>query len=117
MGKTWQKRLLLSLGSAFLQSYVSLISSGALEPHHVLTDTCELTLGKTLGTGASGTVFLAAFRGQDVAVKSISDTSLSFNLREFLSELALMNIVRHKNVVQLIFASRTSGNYLLASKV
>lgn len=116
MGKQWHKSVVLALGGGFLHSYVALISSGALEPQHVLVDDKDLVLGKKLGTGASGTVFLASYRGQHVAVKTISDESISFNLKEFLSELALMNIVRHRNIVHLVCASLKAGAYFLASK-
>jgi len=82
-GKPWGKRVVLALGSTFLQCYVSLVNCGMLEPSHFLIDGKDLVLGKQLGTGASGTVYLASFRGQELAVKSIDDNSLSFNLKVF----------------------------------
>ncbi len=48
--------------------------------------------------------------------KALSEDSLSFSLKEFLSEMALMHIVRHRNVAHLIGGSIRPGNYFLVSR-
>lgn len=114
--RPWRKVLTLALGGPFLQAYVGLIASGSLEPADVVIDAAEVVRGKVLGSGASGTVYLSKWRGVDVAVKSVNEDSLSFSLREFLSEMALMNIVRHRNIAHLLGGSIRPGNYFLMSR-
>eukprot|EP00850_Spirogloea_muscicola_P001579 SM000006S19344 [mRNA] locus=s6:214523:219235:+ [translate_table: standard] len=78
----------------------------------------DLELGSRLGGGSSGRLYRAKYRGQDVAVKVImlADGSLegisgslrpapgSELLQMFKQEVAIMRIVRHKNLIQFIGA-------------
>ena len=63
----------------------------------------EVTPEKQIGKGSFGEVFLAHFRGQAVAVKTISNVSED-NLARFREEILLMSDLRHPNVVYMVGA-------------
>jgi serine/threonine protein kinase len=114
--KKWRKHLTQALGKSFLSTYIQCIVDGLYDPTEILVEPSELELGKMIGHGASGTVYKSSWKGKAVAVKTISEEAISFSMKEFLSEMALMNIVRHPNVAHLLCGSVEAGNYFLVLK-
>ena len=63
----------------------------------------ELTLEKKIGRGSFGEVYKCNWRGTTIAVKVLNDQGLSEEtMAEFLTEVNMMNKVRHPNVVLLM---------------
>ncbi|KAI0498951.1 hypothetical protein KFK09_019849 [Dendrobium nobile] len=60
----------------------------------------ELEIKERVGAGSFGTVFRAEWHGSDVAVKVLDDQDFyEDQMKEFLREVAIMNRVRHPNLV------------------
>lgn len=60
----------------------------------------ELEIKERVGSGSFGTVFRAEWHGSDVAVKVLGDQDFfEDQMKEFLREVAIMNRVRHPNLV------------------
>jgi serine/threonine protein kinase len=68
---------------------------------------------KVVGEGISGVVWKAKWNDQLVAVKKFDENSLSFNEEEFRSEVALMSVLRHENVVHCIGSSMQEENLFI----
>eukprot|EP00271_Cylindrocystis_brebissonii_P021928 TRINITY_DN816_c1_g5_i1.p1 TRINITY_DN816_c1_g5~~TRINITY_DN816_c1_g5_i1.p1 ORF type:complete len:761 (-),score=96.42 TRINITY_DN816_c1_g5_i1:1107-3389(-) len=79
----------------------------------------DLQLRERLGSGSSGRLYRGVYRGQDVAVKvitvagknqeeigsgSLKPAPVEELLQLFKQEVAIMRVVRHKNIVQFIGA-------------
>jgi len=81
---------------------------GEIEDSFWDIDYDEISKFKTLGEGAFGTVFLAKWRGTEVAVKQLrKEVQVDINsdegaLAEFKTELALMQRLHHPHVVQFL---------------
>lgn len=58
----------------------------------------------------------AKYKDQRIAVKKFDEDSLAFNEKEFLSEMAIMFIFKHKNIVPLVGISTEPQNLFLAVK-
>jgi serine/threonine protein kinase len=67
-----------------------------------------------IGAGGFGTVYHGVFRrsGAEVAVKKVAHDSRQ-GLREFVSEIASMSRLRHRNLVQLLGYCRRRGELML----
>jgi serine/threonine protein kinase len=71
----------------------------------MLIDAREIKLGKKLGQGSFGDVFLGTFRGKRVAVKncrlghSLKILGSQATLTSFIKELRIMNSVRHPSLM------------------
>ena len=65
--------------------------------------------------GAAGEVFLAKWNGQSVAVKISGEQHVSFNIEEFLFEVALMCVLQHDNLLPCIAANTAGPKYMLVS--
>ncbi len=75
-----------------------------------ILDPSEIALGKKLGKGAFGVVYLGTLRGKDVAVKKI--TSVHFDdetLEAFRKEVAILSKLRHPNVLLFMVGSAQGG--------
>lgn len=60
----------------------------------------ELEIKERIGAGSFGTVFRAEWHGSEVAVKVLADQDFHEDrIKEFLREVAIMNRVRHPNLV------------------
>lgn len=69
-------------------------------------DVSKLKLGKRIGKGSFGEVYLGHYLGTDVAVKKILANKITPEFTgEFAREAALMRDLRHPNVVQFIGAA------------
>jgi len=69
-------------------------------------DISKLKLGKRIGKGSFGEVYVGSYLGTEVAVKKILANKISPEfLQEFAREAALMRDLRHPNVVQFIGAT------------
>jgi len=70
-------------------------------PIPLTVDYSQLTIGRKLGRGGFGSVFLATWRHDDVAVKMTNVMGDSFENAVFLRELSLLVSLHHKHVIQL----------------
>ncbi|GMH73855.1 hypothetical protein TrRE_jg1047, partial [Triparma retinervis] len=68
-----------------------------------LIPAAEVTPVKMIGKGSFGEVFLASYRGQQVAVKTMSSIDAD-NLSRFRDEIILMSDLHHPNVVFMVGA-------------
>lgn len=69
-------------------------------------DVSKITLGKRIGKGSFGEVYVGTYLGTEVAVKKILTNKISPEfMQEFAREAALMRELRHPNVVQFIGAT------------
>ncbi len=67
-----------------------------------IIDHTTITLGKKLGEGGFGEVYLGKWNAQDVAVKKLHSKSLSEKSKEeFKSETKIWSKLRHPNIAQL----------------
>ncbi|KAA0172987.1 hypothetical protein FNF27_05478 [Cafeteria roenbergensis] len=68
----------------------------------------EIEIGKKLGGGGFAVVFLARWRGKQVAAKVLVDPKISDELRtEFLNELRVMKSLHHPGIVRCVAACST----------
>ena len=73
----------------------------------VTNENCqELERGNILGQGASGVVFQATFKGEEVAVKELNFTENDIHklrsvVKEFKAEVEIMSKLTHLNLVQI----------------
>ena len=76
----------------------------------------ELEIMDKLGSGAFATVYLAKYKGREVAVKMLKEEHLSKSseVRLFMDEIGLMKKLQHENIVELIGMGgiRTGETYL-----
>ncbi|KAI5435486.1 serine/threonine-protein kinase CTR1 [Lathyrus oleraceus] len=85
-------------GAGDIPKYVNLEPSLAMDWLEISWD--ELRIKERVGAGSFGTVYRAEWHGSDVAVKVLSVQNFHDDqLKEFLSEVAIMKRVRHPNVV------------------
>ncbi|KAK8969253.1 Serine/threonine-protein kinase CTR1 [Platanthera guangdongensis] len=83
---------------ATFQRYASLEPYLALEWLEISWD--ELEIKERIGAGSFGTVFRAEWHGSEIAVKVLADQDFHEDrIKEFLREVAIMNRVRHPNLV------------------
>jgi len=61
----------------------------------------DLVLGKTLGSGASGTAYLASWKEVDVVVKKLHTGLTAAAIEEFQKEASIMAQLHHPNIVRL----------------
>lgn len=71
----------------------------------------DLQLGEKLGKGEFGDVFKGIYNGQEVAVKSLKDSSKA--AQQFLAEASVMTTIKHPHLVQLIGKSNKFTCWLL----
>eukprot|EP00007_Cunea_sp_BSH-02190019_P007310 CAMPEP_0174245644 /NCGR_PEP_ID=MMETSP0417-20130205/40091_1 /TAXON_ID=242541 /ORGANISM="Mayorella sp, Strain BSH-02190019" /LENGTH=1640 /DNA_ID=CAMNT_0015325453 /DNA_START=77 /DNA_END=4999 /DNA_ORIENTATION=- len=76
----------------------------------------ELEVLRLIDSGVSGKVWLANFRGQEVAVKVINPEGLAFERSEFELELAIMSVIHHPNLVCSIAACKNPPNMFIISQ-
>jgi len=114
-GERSRRKLTKALGKPFLATFLRDAKMGYMPLTDFKIDPKQVELGKVLGQGAAGTVFQGRWHGEDVAVKKINEDSLGFSVEEFMSELALMNIIRHPNVAHLLGGCMEQGSYFLLS--
>lgn len=65
-----------------------------------LIDESDITFGKKLGDGASGTTYVGEYKGEKVAIKSYSPAILTHDIGSVRNEMDIMSRMRHKNIVQ-----------------
>ncbi|XP_020595523.1 serine/threonine-protein kinase CTR1 isoform X2 [Phalaenopsis equestris] len=83
---------------ANIQRYTSLEPPLTMDWPEISWD--ELEIRERVGAGSFGTVFRAEWHGSDVAVKVLEDQDFyDDQMKEFLREVAIMNRVRHPNLV------------------
>lgn len=58
----------------------------------------EIEFGKEIGSGACSRVYLGRWDGKQVAVKVFNESYAAFSEKEFGSELAIMSVLRHRNI-------------------
>lgn len=69
-------------------------------------DLAQLKLGKRIGKGSFGEVFIGTYLGTDVAVKKLPANKITPEfMAEFAREASLMRSLRHPNVVQFLGAT------------
>ncbi|PON34210.1 Serine/threonine protein kinase [Parasponia andersonii] len=77
----------------------------------------ELVLKEKIGSGSFGTVYLAQWRGSDVAVKILKEQDFhAKHFKEFLEEVALMKRLRHPNIVSFIGAITQPPNFSIVTE-
>lgn len=59
----------------------------------------DLTFGRVLGRGASGTTYMGSLRGEDVAIKAYSVSILRNDAVSVKNEMDIMARVKHENIV------------------
>eukprot|EP01087_Luapelamoeba_hula_P009546 TRINITY_DN2472_c0_g1_i2.p1 TRINITY_DN2472_c0_g1~~TRINITY_DN2472_c0_g1_i2.p1 ORF type:complete len:532 (-),score=66.76 TRINITY_DN2472_c0_g1_i2:73-1635(-) len=73
----------------------------------------EIQLGKFLGEGSFGQVYLANCRGTQVAVKVLIEQSLSASqVASLQNEISLMMLNRHQNLVDFMGACTEPGKFM-----
>eukprot|EP00163_Fabomonas_tropica_P010422 TRINITY_DN2054_c0_g1_i3.p1 TRINITY_DN2054_c0_g1~~TRINITY_DN2054_c0_g1_i3.p1 ORF type:complete len:1170 (-),score=362.91 TRINITY_DN2054_c0_g1_i3:186-3695(-) len=77
----------------------------------------ELTLGKKIGTGAFGDVYLGDFRQTPVAIKTLKTSNLSSEvMAEFQSEVQVLGSLRHPNCVLFMGACVEKPNLCIITE-
>jgi len=77
----------------------------------------DLTLGKQIGDGVYGTVFIAKWRGVTVAVKKLKvKQNRQKILDEFKNEVAILAKLRHPNVLLFMGASTESEHLTIVTE-
>ena len=77
----------------------------------------ELVYDKVVGQGICGIVWKANWKDQTVAVKKFNEDSIAFSLEEFNSEVALMSVLRHENIVHCIGGCAEPENLYIVSEL
>ncbi|KAJ0408894.1 hypothetical protein ATCC90586_005931 [Pythium insidiosum] len=73
---------------------------------HTEIDLVDVSLGRKIGLGAFGEVYMATWRGRRVAVKMLVKHELSDDvIREFEREIDIMSLLHHANICELVGAS------------
>jgi hypothetical protein len=77
-----------------------------------------LAMGPLIGMGAFGQVHRARWRGTDVAVKSLTCTSIdSDTLEDFRAEVAVLSALRHPNILLFMGACTVAPHYCLVTEL
>ncbi|KAL7712138.1 Serine-threonine protein kinase [Entamoeba marina] len=63
-------------------------------------DEGDLIFGKKLGSGVFAVVKSGYYKGNKVAIKMFSESSLQFRTEDFLQEIAVMSLLHHPNVIK-----------------
>ena len=86
--------------------------------HHIWkVNFCDLNLVKKLGEGACGTVYSAKWHGKDVAAKVFDKQAGSVPLTAFAMEVAIMQDLRHPNVVLFMGACFEPENLCILTEL
>ncbi|ELP84601.1 serine/threonine protein kinase TNNI3K, putative [Entamoeba invadens IP1] len=70
-----------------------------IENGKTIIDQSEIEFLQNIGSGASGVVYTAAYKGYIVAVKTLKATNMK-EVKEFQQESEVLNRLQHKNVVK-----------------
>ena len=103
-------------GSAFLRNLIELVRQGKVNVQTRI-DPEELQYETVIGRGVSGVVWKAIWRNQKVAVKKFNEDNIAFSVEEFNSEMALMSILRHENVVYCTGSCTEPGELFIVSEL
>ena len=77
----------------------------------------DIKLGKNIGFGGSSEVFLANYRGTEVAVKRLRILEVKDeNLKEFKREVSSLNMLRHPNLVLFMGAIAEPNNICIVTE-
>ena len=96
----------------FLKFLIEFAKEGWVEIHQPL-DPADIHFTKVIGSGAAGDVWEAEWQGDTYAVKKIFAECLGGDLREFKSEVAIMSVLYHPNIVTCLAASLGSKPMLV----
>ncbi|KAH3765745.1 TKL protein kinase [Pelomyxa schiedti] len=91
---------LQKLPEGALEAVISFARSGRISLHREI-NLSELTIGRELGRGAHAIVKEAVWKGQKVALKIFSESAMDFRFEDFLTELAILSLTRHPNIMRL----------------
>ena len=77
----------------------------------------DIKLGKNIGFGGSSEVFIADYRGTEVAVKRLRILEVKDeNLKEFKREVSSLNMLRHPNLVLFMGAIAEPNNICIVTE-
>ena len=85
-------------GSTFLNNLMLLVKEGVVEVQRSV-DLGEVEWLEIIGKGVSGTVWKGVWQKKVCAVKRFHEDNIAFDEEEFNSELAMMSVLRHPNIV------------------
>ena len=110
------KRIVSQGGAAFLKNLIELVRKGKVNVQTNINPE-EIKYDKIIGQGISGVVWKATWKNQTVAVKKFDEDSIAFSDEEFKSEVALMSILRHENVVHCTGSCILPQNQFIVSEL
>ena len=70
-----------------------------------------------IGEGVSGVVSKCIYMGVSYAVKKFNEDNIAFDEEEFKSELAMMSVLRHPNIVHSVGGCTQKGNLFIIAKL
>ena len=107
------RETILVRGSAqFLAYLIDFAKEGWAEIHNPL-DAKSIELDCVVGTGAAGEVWKCVWNNEVYAAKKIFSECLGNDLKEFKSEVAIMSVLCHPNIVNCLAASLTDKPMLV----
>lgn len=107
------RETILVRGSAqFLAYLIDFAKEGWAEIHNPL-DAESIELDCVVGTGAAGEVWKCVWNNEVYAAKKIFSECLGNDLKEFKSEVAIMSVLCHPNIVNCLAASLTDKPMLV----
>ena len=103
-------------GAQFLRSLIALVKSRKVHVQNNI-DPNQIRFDKIIGQGISGVVWRATWKNNIVAVKRFDEESIAFSEDEFQSEVALMSIFRHENIVHCMGSCMEAGNLFIVCEI
>lgn len=97
-----------------LDAMIEFAASGKVVAHQAINPG-DFEIGKEIAHGASGKVFLGIFQERKVAIKHCSPHYYGFNAMDVTREIAVISLLRHKNIMKCYGAAIAGSDSYIVS--